>query len=49
MTTATHGQPAVGLNTGVELPALGFGVFQTPPRSEGSVKGNGSSLAREDG
>jgi 2,5-diketo-D-gluconate reductase A len=24
-------QPAITLNNGVELPALGFGVFQTPP------------------
>ena len=24
-------QPTIALNTGVELPALGFGVFQTPP------------------
>ena len=26
-----HVQPAITLNNGVELPALGFGVFQTPP------------------
>jgi diketogulonate reductase-like aldo/keto reductase len=25
------GQPVITLNNGVELPALGFGVFQTPP------------------
>jgi diketogulonate reductase-like aldo/keto reductase len=24
-------QPSIRLNNGVELPALGFGVFQTPP------------------
>jgi len=27
----TASQPAITLNNGVELPALGFGVFQTPP------------------
>ena len=27
----TSTQPAITLNNGVELPALGFGVFQTPP------------------
>src|SRR6187200_3161105 len=24
-------QPTISLNNGIELPALGFGVFQTPP------------------
>jgi 2,5-diketo-D-gluconate reductase A len=24
-------QPSISLNNGVELPVLGFGVFQTPP------------------
>ena len=24
-------EPGITLNNGVELPALGFGVFQTPP------------------
>ena len=27
----TANQPTIALNNGVELPALGFGVFQTPP------------------
>lgn len=27
------GQPTLTLNNGVELPALGFGVFQTPPEA----------------
>jgi len=30
MTTATHRPPSIRLSNGVELPALGFGVFQTP-------------------
>jgi 2,5-diketo-D-gluconate reductase A len=33
MSTATHRQPAIRLNNGVGLPALGFGVFQTPPEA----------------
>ena len=28
---AVNTQPSVRLNNGIELPALGFGVFQTPP------------------
>src|SRR4249920_3455735 len=31
MTAWTASQPTITLNNGVELPALGFGVFQTPP------------------
>jgi 2,5-diketo-D-gluconate reductase A len=31
MPTTTDHQPAIRLNNGVDLPALGFGVFQTPP------------------
>ena len=27
----TSSVPRLTLNTGVELPALGYGVFQTPP------------------
>jgi hypothetical protein len=52
-TTAQEGpdmratQPSIILNNGVELPAIGFGVFQTPPdvtrgpcRSSGSQPGS---------
>jgi 2,5-diketo-D-gluconate reductase A len=31
MTTDSANVPLLKLNTGVEMPALGFGVFQTPP------------------
>jgi 2,5-diketo-D-gluconate reductase A len=31
MSKATEPQPSIRLNNGVELPAIGFGVFQTPP------------------
>jgi diketogulonate reductase-like aldo/keto reductase len=31
MNTATQPQPTIRLNNDVELPAIGFGVFQTPP------------------
>jgi 2,5-diketo-D-gluconate reductase A len=31
MTTATQPGASIRLNNGVDLPALGFGVFQTPP------------------
>jgi diketogulonate reductase-like aldo/keto reductase len=35
MSTVTQPQPSIRLDNGVELPAIGFGVFQTPP--EGTV------------
>src|SRR5437867_1216949 len=31
MSTVTQPQPSIQLNNGVELPAIGFGVFQTAP------------------
>src|SRR5438552_5989178 len=31
MSWVTHPQPSIQLNNAVELPAIGFGVFQTPP------------------
>ena len=31
MTTRLHHTPAITLNNGIELPALGLGVFQSPP------------------
>ena len=31
MSTVTQPQPSIQLNNAVELPAIGFGVFQTPP------------------
>jgi 2,5-diketo-D-gluconate reductase A len=31
MTNATQAVPSIRLNNGVDLPAVGFGVFQTPP------------------
>ena len=31
MTTRAHDAPVVNLNNGIELPALGLGVFQSPP------------------
>jgi diketogulonate reductase-like aldo/keto reductase len=33
MSTVTQPQPSIRLNNGVELPAIGFGVFQTPPEA----------------
>jgi len=33
MTTTTEPRPSIHLNNGVDLPALGFGVFQTPPEA----------------
>jgi len=33
MTTVTEPRPSIPLNNGVELPSLGFGVFQTPPEA----------------
>jgi len=33
MTTVTEPRPSIPLTNGVELPSLGFGVFQTPPEA----------------
>jgi diketogulonate reductase-like aldo/keto reductase len=33
MSTVTQPRPSIPLNNGVELPAIGFGVFQTPPEA----------------
>ena len=33
MSTVTQPQPTIPLNNGVDLPAIGFGVFQTPPNA----------------
>jgi 2,5-diketo-D-gluconate reductase A len=39
MTTSTGTHPVIRLNNGVDLPALGFGVFQTPPEvTQGAVE-----------
>lgn len=37
MTTSTHIAPKIALSCGVEIPQLGFGVFQVPPADTAEV------------